>query len=227
MRIKVTNKFADLIHAAIDRKYGDHADEEIRDVVGEALQLFRQAKSERSLLRTRVKTTDFRSDVINQTRCLYAIERYWRFRPPDRDFVRKVHSVACGCRLNDVKLRTEDYVADYGGIVPWQTRDIGGGLKAIIKELSQVCQRSTALAADQGLFLAGLFAMLIRVHPFEDGNGRTARMLVQYCLRAWDIDYIVVPKVRNDPQWKQCVDDGVQHNLTGLEEYFTQRLTPK
>lgn len=220
-------KFAKLIHAAIEWKYGDHSLSDVREIVTKALQAFGQTSSERSLLQSRTVSTDFRSDVVNQARCLYAIEVYWRFMPPGRSFVRKVHAVTCGIRISDVKIRTDRFIPDYGGLVPWKPQDIDSGLKAIAKELSEVDQFSEASAADRALFLAELFAALIRVHPFQDGNGRAARMLIQYCLRYWENDYIVVPKVRNNKHWKKDLDEGVQGKFSRLGEFFTQRIRPR
>lgn len=220
-------KLTKLIHAAIEWKYGDRSLSDIREIVTKALEAFRKTTSEQSLLHRREPTVSFQTDVVNHARCLYAIEVYWRFMPPSRDFVQKVHAVTCGIRLSDVKTRTDRYVPDYGGLVPWKIQDIDSGFKAIVRKLSEVDQFSEASATDKGLFLAEMFASLIRVHPFQDGNGRTARMLIQFCLRYWENDYIVVPKVCNNQQWKRTLDEGVKGKLSKLNEFFTQRIRPR
>ena len=96
--------FIKIIHAAVERKHGDYSLNDVRKVVVETLLSFRQTNSERSLLRSRTVTTDFRSDVVNQARCLYAIEVYWRFTPPGHNFLRKIHAVIYGTRLRDVRM---------------------------------------------------------------------------------------------------------------------------
>ena len=216
--------FAKLIHAAIKRKYDDYTLSDIKMAVAEGLRAFRQTNSERALLQRCTVTKDFNSDVINHARCFYAIEKYWRHTPPRRGFVRKVHAVSYGIRINAVKKRTDNYVPDYGGLVLCETQDIDSGLKVITRTLSKVEQFSDVSASDKGIFLAELFAEIIRVHPFQDGNGRTARMLTQYCLRYWGNDYIIVPKVRNNKQWKNNLEEAVQGRFSSLSKYFTQRI---
>ncbi|HVV74145.1 MAG TPA: Fic family protein, partial [Verrucomicrobiae bacterium] len=47
-----------------------------------------------------------------------------------------------------------------------------------------------------------IFGSLIRIHPFEDGNGRTARLFAFYALRCWGLPLFPIPKIRNDRKWK-------------------------
>lgn len=216
--------FGDLVYAAIEEKYGSRTLDDVRRIVSDAVFLFRQTSSELQLLQCTAATSNFHSDVINQALCLYAIEEYWRFKLPKQGFVLTVHAVTYGMRIADVRMRIESFVPDFGGTVPWDCGKIGEGLNAIEKLLSTVWTLGGATPATKGMFLADVFASLIRVHPFEDGNGRTARMLVQYCLRFWGDDYIVIPKVRNSPEWKDCLDRGVNGDYQRLGGYFQARI---
>jgi fido (protein-threonine AMPylation protein) len=72
--------------------------------------------------------------------------------------------------------------------------------------------------------LADIFMRIIKVHPFKDGNGRTARVAVQYCLRSWGMDYIVIPKVRNDPVWKAALGAAMDGSLQAMTAFLVERM---
>ncbi len=216
-----------LIHEAVSKKYGNHDLADVFGVTDSAISLFSCCHSEEAVLEESEPTSNFCTDVTNQTRCLYAIEKYWRFRQPSFGFVVKIHAVTYGVKLENVAMRTEDFVPDFGGTVPWNSEHVSKGLNAIEEKLSEVSGFREKTKLQKGMFLAELFSLIIRVHPFQDGNGRTARMLVLYCLRFWGDDYIVVPKVRNSPEWKDCLDKGVKGDYEQLGKYFEKQIKPK
>ncbi|MCC5961139.1 MAG: Fic family protein [Rhodobacteraceae bacterium] len=72
--------------------------------------------------------------------------------------------------------------------------------------------------------LAHVFAATIRIHPFEDGNGRVARFTVQFLLTRWGMDLLPLPKVRNDPEWKRALRSAVRGELGELIDQIRNRL---
>jgi hypothetical protein len=217
-------EFSRLIYKAIDGKYFGKTYSDVQRGTSAVLLTLRQSKSERAAIRHAVPTSDFETDVSNQIRCLYAIEAFWRFKPPGRQFVKKVHAISSGRRQRDLCLRTEVYVPDFGGEVPWPVRKVKYGLALYQKFLSRVVSVHDASRNEKAAFLGQVYADLIHIHPFADANGRTARMLVQYCLRYWGDNYIVIPKVRNSPRWRKALDAGVQGHYDPLKRYFLSRI---
>lgn len=55
-----------------------------------------------------------------------------------------------------------------------------------------------------------------RVHPFEDGNGRTGRLLINYELLKNDLPPIVIPKENRTEYFKYLADE----NVNGLADFF-------
>ncbi|MFR5943165.1 MAG: Fic family protein [Parabacteroides merdae] len=54
--------------------------------------------------------------------------------------------------------------------------------------------------------LAALFHYrYIRIHPFEDGNGRIARLMVNFILTRHDYPMIVVRSRKKVSIWKLCI----------------------
>lgn len=72
--------------------------------------------------------------------------------------------------------------------------------------------------------LAHVFGSVIRVHPFEDGNGRTARLFAFYALKCWGRPLFPIPKVRNDSSWKVAMDSAVAGDALKLKDELFWRM---
>ena len=57
-----------------------------------------------------------------------------------------------------------------------------------------------------------------RIHPFEDGNGRTGRLLINYELLKNDIPPIVIPKDNRTEYFKYLAD----RDIVGLSSFFRE-----
>lgn len=226
MTIRI-GELADLVLAAVDGKYDSVSRSDVRKAVARAIAAIAATTSEKQLLFAGVPSRDLETDVANQVRCLVVIERFWRFRPPDASLVSRVHSVSFGIAVRDIRRRKSEYVVDFGGAVPTQSAAIRRGLKTINEHLRKVDKVPSSSVSDKASFLAKLHSDIIRVHVFEDGNGRAARMLVQYCLRYWGDDYIVIPKFRNNAVWRKALEDGVRGDHARMAGYFAKRIRPR
>lgn len=167
----------------------------------------------------------FGDDVSNQVVVLQLIERFWAWEPGMKHPLRRIHGALFGA-MEQNQFRRSEFVQDYGGVVGTPVSEI----TARLDELERLCFVSTvsfapAPLALKAFFLAYIFSAIIRVHPFADGNGRTARMFVQYALRSWRLAAIEIPKVRNDAAWKQALSNALDGNLFDLQTQFLQRVS--
>ncbi len=86
---------------------------------------------------------------------------------------------------------------------------------ALMEEWTRDFQRDLERSAyPLPLFLAGSHWRFLRIHPFDDGNGRTARLLVNYVLLRRDLPPVVIKSADRD------------HYIGGLQNADVGRILP-
>jgi Fic/DOC family len=214
--------YSAVIFDAVKEKYGATGLSDVVAVVTQCLQKLESSGATKSSLNP---TTDFPSDVANQTRCLWKIAHVWSTDNFPEDILEQIHAVAYGVELNSANLRTTSQVADFTGElmvsptdIPHQlailNRFICASVGTVDKTLKQKCE-----------FLAELNGRTIGLHPFQDGNGRVARFTTLLCLSRWSLPWFPTPKVRNDPDWKQALDKAVKGDYGALAQQYEMRIT--
>src|SRR6266446_3343277 len=173
-----TVSFHTLVATAVLNKYGDAASAQIGDLVS-AITNEIAADTESQLISRLRPLRDFVDDVKNQTMVLTLIERYWS-NPPRLDRPLTTLNASSFGKATPA-FRVTDSVEDFGGEVPTGKAEIVPRLD----ELERLCKQTVRSIGggrleDQALILAHVFGSLIRIHPFEDGNGRTARLFTFY-----------------------------------------------
>lgn len=157
-------------------------------------------------------------DVRNQLATLLLIDRDWAGRPSAELDLETLHRMLYGCEFSE--LRSTEFVADFEGIPPTELSDLQDSVKAINRSLRGIDALRSEPLDGKLAYLAWLLSSTIGSHAFADGNGRVARMAVQYCLRRWGMDFVPLPKVRNAEGWKRALHAAIGGDLTDLSAYL-------
>lgn len=164
-------------------------------------------------------TVDVHSDVRNHIRAYVLLDQRWSVSTSAMT-VQEIHRVVCGESAGRVTFRQSSSVPDFPGLLPTPVADIPRHTDRINRLLSGATDLVKAPISVRARFLAELFSAIVSVHPFQDGNGRTARLSIQYCVRCWGLPFVVIPKVRNDDEWRLGLIAAVDGQLDGLARYF-------
>jgi hypothetical protein len=214
-----------LILASLEGKYSISEDnEERRKLVAIAFNKYMDS-TEHDLLLSSLPSIDLATDIANQVRCYLLIEKFWRYRKPPPEFLQMIHCMVLGLSIGQYAFRNTNIVPGYPNNIPTRIEDVPFRMTEIDDKIVSIDILACENDHNKAAYLAELFAIIIRVHPFADGNGRTARIIVQYCLRYWGYQYIILPKVRNDEVWKEALEMAIKGNYYPLSNYFYSRLS--
>ena len=214
-----------ILNEALLSKYPDLSNANLDEITNRTWDSAIATSTEVDLLTLLRPIQHYQDDINNQVIVLQVIDRFWSRETAIKKPLRQIHRALFGGLKID-QFRDTEFIRDYGGVVETPAIEILPRLDEI-ERLSRACINSYASAPlpTKALFLAYVFSAVIRIHPFIDGNGRTARMFVQFALRSWNLSAIEIPKVRNDVAWKKALVKAIQGNILDLQEQFIQRMT--
>jgi len=217
-----TEFYIPAVCTAILNKYRDTSPGKIAEAVATIVDEIK-GDSECGLISRLRPVRSVLDDIKNQTVVLTLVDVYW-CNPPKLDRPLTTLNASSFGRSTPT-FRVSSHVEDFGGEVPTPKREI----RARLDELERLCKQSVRCMGDSRLedkawMLAHIFGSLIRIHPFEDGNGRTARLFVFYALRCWGLPLFPIPKVRNNRRWKLALDSAVTGDAPKLKQELYWRM---
>ncbi len=164
------------------------------------------------------------SDISRQLNVLSRIDEKWKSKQISLDLLFLINGFARGISKDEPDLRQVDYVPDFGGKVLTPSSEIEDELIRLAKLLARINKAEEEMPISHARLMAELFFEIVRIHPFSDGNGRTARFAVELLARKWGYEYIIIPKYRNDDEWRNALDLATTGDLSEIAEYILERL---
>lgn len=137
--------------------------------------------------------------------------------------VTRIHALASGVDPLH-SLRSTRFVEDFGGDVPTRVDEVGVRLDELERLVVTLSRTKPLCDRVKATLLAHVFSSIIRIHPFQDGNGRVARFTVLYLITCWEVDPFLIPKVRNSRAWKSALASAVEGDTQDLTHVFLAEL---
>lgn len=211
-----------IIFEAINGKYPNVGEYQILQVVTKTHNQISNVKKLQELLTKNriIKTAD--DDINNQVLALFTIEKFTDSPQLVSNPVLFLHKVIYAQDADLMKRKTA-YVEDYPDEL-LNLSQIDGRfmeLELLVKVLALTPQPTIKVAS---YLLAHIYATIIRIHFFKDGNGRVARYTILYLLKRWKLNFIAIPKVRNDLSWKKALINAIQGDISPFASILETRL---
>ncbi|HMH43697.1 MAG TPA: Fic family protein [Pyrinomonadaceae bacterium] len=132
-------------------------------------------------------------------------------------FVREINRLI----LRDVKPNGGQYRTDKVSLsgmnfVPPQASSVPAFMGQLSDEI-----KSRGVDRSQIEFATSLHSKLVWIHPFTDGNGRTARLLLNACLLAQELPVVVVNYADRE-RYLHCLLESNTGNLSLMVEFFLE-----
>lgn len=217
------SNFSYFIYRAISGKYSTIISEkDIEKKVSDIFYHLSEISNIEELLSNSEEIKSPYDDINNQVIVLLALDKFIDAKQFKKYPMHFIHEMIYA-KSADIMTRDTAYVSDFSGHLT-EVVEINARfqeLESLVCTLRKLPISTPKIAAP---LLAYVFAAIIRIHFFKDGNGRLARFTVQYLLRSWGAPYLALPKVRNDTVWKAALSNALNGEMEALSEFLEKRL---
>lgn len=171
--------------------------------------------------------SEYFKQALGQKIVLNLIEKWAKFKQPlDISYIQEIHRIVFGSidpgageyREVYVKLRSSKLQPSFPFIISADMSDFNRWLVDYQKQITGASIREIIFLVSKS------YHEITRIHPFSDGNGRTARLFVNLLLRKYGLPYIIIPKVDNFQQMRQALRTADEGNLDPLCGYIKEFL---
>ncbi len=145
--------------------------------------------------------------LANFESCLEQPEAF--IREINRLIVKDIQPNCGQYRTDQVSLSGMDFVPPQGASVPAFMEELGEEVKTRGPDRSPL------------EFATSLHTKLVWIHPFADGNGRTARLILDACLLAQGLPVVVVNYADRE-RYLHCLADSNKGDLSSMVEFFIE-----
>jgi Fic family protein len=128
----------------------------------------------------------------------------------------KIDPQAGNYRKGYVKLRSSALLPSFPFVIAADMRDFNSWLQHTQKKLDKNDLEGVIH------LIAYSYHQVTKIHPFSDGNGRSARLFVNLLLRRYNLPYIVIPKVDNFVVMRKALRAADMGDLSLMIKYMEQ-----
>lgn len=121
-------------------------------------------------------------------------------------------------RNHHVRLKSSSLIPSFPYAIQVDMRDFEGW---VIKRQKEIDKNSKDKIIE---FVALVYHKITKIHPFEDGNGRTARLFISLILRKYDLPYIFIPKSNKIRIMRETLQEADRGNFEPLIVFFENLL---
>lgn len=170
------------------------------------------------------------ADILRQLNVLKHIEAAWCCEAIDLARLLELHRMAyAGAAGEHTEWRREELILEGGIRTQVRVCEIDSEMKAYEDLLADASENNLTKGGASTLNYAvrigaTLFIELVRIHPFSDGNGRTARLLTNLLFRRAHLPYVAIPKVRNSNLWREALQVGFDGNFQPVESILCMAM---
>ncbi len=152
-----------------------------------------------------------------ETAYYWMLEHFESFFEQPESFIREINSlIVKDLRQDGGQYRNSSVTLSGADFVPPQAYTVPAFMQQLSREI-----RNGAIDRSPLEFASTIHTKFVWIHPFNDGNGRTARILLNACLLAHGLPVIVV-NFADRERYIYCLNESNKGDLSSMVEFFVE-----